>query len=146
MVAKTFRMNSLGAALLMLALIIAGCSGHPLTTREQGTLAGGAVGAGAGAIIGATVGAPGAGAAIGGTLGGGAGFAVANAVQNEQIRIRRTQLQLSSQRRQIEKNHREIVRLESAREQSTHHNHKKIHSNSQKYKAADSRAGREYQL
>ena len=46
------------------ALLVAGCSGEPLSTREKGTLIGGGVGAATGAIIGAAVGSPGAGAAI----------------------------------------------------------------------------------
>src|SRR5579864_7580877 len=59
------------------ALLVAGCSGEPLSTREKGTLIGGGLGAATGAIIGAAVGAPGAGAAIGGAIGGVGGFAVA---------------------------------------------------------------------
>ncbi|HEX4210266.1 MAG TPA: glycine zipper domain-containing protein [Candidatus Binataceae bacterium] len=62
-----------------------GCEGAPLTTREKGTLAGGAVGAGGGALVGAAVGAPGAGAAIGGVTGAGAGYLVGNHMQNEEI-------------------------------------------------------------
>jgi osmotically inducible lipoprotein OsmB len=68
--------------LMMLALV--GCSGQPLTTREKGTLLGGAAGAGAGAIVGSTVGAPGAGAAIGGAGGAAVGYAIGNHLQNEQ--------------------------------------------------------------
>jgi hypothetical protein len=63
---------------------LAGCSGEPLTTREKGTLLGGAVGAGGGALIGSAVGAPGAGAAIGGVGGAVAGYAIGNHMQNEQ--------------------------------------------------------------
>jgi osmotically inducible lipoprotein OsmB len=66
------------------AMLLAGCSGAPLTTREKGTLLGGAVGAGGGAIIGSTVGAPGAGAAIGGALGAGTGYVIGNQMQNEE--------------------------------------------------------------
>jgi hypothetical protein len=44
--------------LMTLALI--GCSGEPLSTREKGTLLGGAAGAGAGALVGGAVGHPGA--------------------------------------------------------------------------------------
>lgn len=63
-----------------------GCSGEPLTTREKGTMLGGAVGAGSGALIGAAVGHPGAGAAIGGIGGAAAGYAIGNHMQNEQDR------------------------------------------------------------
>jgi uncharacterized protein YcfJ len=78
--------NRLGSALLALVMFasIAGCAGQPLTTREKGTLLGGAVGAGGGALVGSAVGAPGAGAAIGGVGGAVAGYAIGNHVQNEQ--------------------------------------------------------------
>jgi hypothetical protein len=78
--------NSLIAVVLGVVLLLAGCAGAPLTTREKGTLAGGAVGAGAGALIGSAAGAPGAGAAIGGVLGAGGGYLVGNHLQNEQYR------------------------------------------------------------
>ncbi len=65
-----------------------GCYGAPLTTREKGTLIGGAAGAGAGALIGSAVGAPGAGAAIGGLAGAGTGYVIGNHIQSEQIQRR----------------------------------------------------------
>ncbi|MGO9057107.1 MAG: glycine zipper domain-containing protein [Candidatus Binataceae bacterium] len=74
------------AASLAAAMFVAGCAGAPLTTREKGTLLGGAVGAGGGALVGSAVGAPGAGAAIGGVLGAGTGYVVGNQLQNEQYR------------------------------------------------------------
>lgn len=74
------------AASLATAMFLAGCSGAPLTTREKGTLLGGAVGAGGGALVGSAVGAPGAGAAIGGVLGAGTGYVVGNHLQNEEYR------------------------------------------------------------
>jgi len=69
---------------LMMALAIIGCSGEPLSTREKGTLLGGAAGAGAGALVGGAVGHPGAGAAIGGVGGAAAGYGIGNHMQNEQ--------------------------------------------------------------
>ena len=63
-----------------------GCAGTPLTTREKGTLLGGALGLGGGALVGSAVGAPGAGAAIGGIAGAGTGYLIGNHMQNEQIR------------------------------------------------------------
>jgi hypothetical protein len=72
-------------AALMLAGAV-GCDGAPLSTREKGTLAGGAIGAGGGALVGAAVGAPGAGAAIGGVTGAGAGYLIGNHMQNDEIR------------------------------------------------------------
>ena len=71
------------AAVLVMLAGLAGCYGQPLSTREEGTLLGGALGAGGGALVGAAVGHPAAGAAIGGDGGAAAGFAVGNQMQNE---------------------------------------------------------------
>jgi len=69
---------------LGLAILIAGCSA-PLTTREKGALAGGAVGAGAGAAIGSTTGHTGTGALIGAGVGAVSGALIGDALQaNEQ--------------------------------------------------------------
>ncbi len=75
--------GSLAIAIVLWAVVmtLTGCSGTPLSTREKGTLAGGAIGAGTGAIVGSAVGAPGAGAAIGGALGAGTGLLVGNELQ-----------------------------------------------------------------
>ena len=67
---------------LVMALSLAGCYGPPLSTREKGTLLGGAVGVGSGALIGSAVGSPAAGAALGGLLGAGGGYLVGNAMDN----------------------------------------------------------------
>ncbi len=72
-------------AITVLCALI-GCSGQPLTTREKGTMLGGAAGAGAGALIGAAAGHPGAGAAIGGVGGAAVGYGIGNHMQNEQNR------------------------------------------------------------
>ncbi|HKV54512.1 MAG TPA: glycine zipper domain-containing protein [Candidatus Binataceae bacterium] len=77
------RIVALVLSLLMMAVIV-GCAGAPLTTREKGTLLGGAVGAGGGALVGSAMGAPGAGAAIGGVAGAATGYAIGNHMQNEQ--------------------------------------------------------------
>ena len=76
-------MTVMGALSLVATLVLAGCSGQPLSTREKGTLGGGVLGAGTGALIGAAVGHPGAGAAIGGVLGAGTGYAVGNSLQTQ---------------------------------------------------------------
>lgn len=68
------------------AVTLSACSGQPLTTREKGTLGGGAVGAGAGALVGLAVGHPLAGAAIGGVVGAGTGMAIGNSLQNSEAR------------------------------------------------------------
>jgi uncharacterized protein YcfJ len=77
------RLIALVLSMLMM-LAIVGCYGEPLSTREKGTLLGGAAGLGAGALIGSAVGAPGAGAAIGGVGGALAGYGIGNHMQNEQ--------------------------------------------------------------
>jgi hypothetical protein len=69
---------------ILFMIAIVGCYGEPLSTREKGTLLGGAAGAGAGALVGSTVGAPGAGAAIGGLGGAALGYGIGNQMQNEQ--------------------------------------------------------------
>lgn len=67
-----------------LAILVAGCS-TPLTTREKGALAGGAIGAGAGAAIGSTSGNTGTGALIGAGVGAISGALIGDAIQaNEQ--------------------------------------------------------------
>src|SRR5215469_5417805 len=97
-------------------LVVAGCSGEPLSTREKGTLIGGGAGAATGAIIGAAVGAPGAGAAIGGAIGGIGGFAVGNAMQNNENQQHQTQAQISSQQEQIQRQQQEINQLKQQNE------------------------------
>lgn len=97
-------------------LVVAGCSGEPLSTREKGTLIGGGVGAATGAIIGAAVGAPGAGAAIGGAIGGVGGFAVGNAMQNNENQQKQTNAQVSSQQQQIQRQQQEINQLKQQQE------------------------------
>ena len=69
---------------ILMMIAVAGCYGQPLSTREKGTLLGGAAGLGAGALVGSAVGAPGAGAAIGGVGGALAGYGIGNHMQNEQ--------------------------------------------------------------
>ena len=63
-------MRKSAIVLLSFSTIMAACASGPLTGREKGALAGGALGAGAGAIIGNQVHHhTGAGAAIGGAAG-----------------------------------------------------------------------------
>ncbi len=70
--------------LVALALFVASCS-TPLSTREKGALAGGAIGAGAGAAIGSASGHTGTGALIGAGVGAVSGALIGDAMQaNEQ--------------------------------------------------------------
>jgi hypothetical protein len=67
-------------ALAGCTLALVACS-TPLSTREKGALAGGAIGAGAGAIVGHQVGHTGAGAVIGAGVGAISGAVIGDAIQ-----------------------------------------------------------------
>lgn len=110
--------GSLMAATVLWAIVMTmtACSGQPLSTREKGTLAGGAIGAGTGAIVGSAVGAPGAGAVIGGALGAGTGLLVGNELQNQEISQAHTQAQVSAQQRELNSQREEIDRLKRSSE------------------------------
>ncbi len=100
---RTIRSSGTMAPTILLAVILlVGCSGGPLTTREKGAGIGALGGAAAGGIIGATVGHPGAGAAIGGALGLGAGALVGDYMQGKetqnQQQIQRNQSDIERQR------------------------------------------------
>ncbi len=73
------------AITLAAATLVAGCS-SPMTTREKGALAGGAIGAGTGAIIGSQVGHAGAGALIGAGVGVVSGAIIGDAIQDAEQR------------------------------------------------------------
>ena len=102
----------MGALSLVATLVLAGCSGQPLSTREKGTLGGGVLGAGTGALIGAAVGHPGAGAAIGGVLGAGTGYAVGNSLQNQEVNSQQQGNQIEYQQREIQSQRRQIQQLQ----------------------------------
>jgi len=104
------------APMLFLAgtLLIAGCAGGSLTTREKGAGIGAVGGAVAGGLIGAAVGHPGAGAAIGGALGLGAGAVIGDQMQGQENQnysqdadIRRNQLERDRQQAEIDRLRRE---------------------------------------
>src|SRR5215472_11390557 len=97
-------------------LVLAGCSGQPLSTREEGTLGGTALGAGGGALIGAAVGHPLAGAAIGGVLGGGTGFVIGTSIQNQHDAKAPTERQVQRQQQEIESQRDQIQQLKSQSE------------------------------
>mgnify|MGYP001388042984 CR=1 FL=1 len=72
MTTRFYGLSPLGLV-LSAALVISGCAGGELSTREKGAGIGALGGAAVGGAIGAAVRHPGAGAAIGGVLGLGAG-------------------------------------------------------------------------
>lgn len=92
-----------GAGFIAL-LLISGCSGGGLTTREKGAGIGALGGAAAGGAIGAAVGHPGAGAAIGGVLGLGTGALIGDQLQGQEIKQTEQQKAIDQQRIEMEKN------------------------------------------
>jgi uncharacterized protein YcfJ len=112
------RSHRIATAGLVLAamLLVAGCSGQPLSEREKGTGVGALLGAGTGAIIGAAVGHPGAGAAIGGALGAGGGYAVGNEMQNQKVQNDQTQGQIQQQQQEIEHQRQQIEQMRQQQE------------------------------
>ena len=96
--AKTFSLQIF--ALTLAGIILAGCSGGPMTTREKGAGIGALGGAAAGGIIGATVGHPGAGALIGDYMQG-----------QEQTQYQQNQQQIQQNQREIERNRQDTQRL-----------------------------------
>jgi uncharacterized protein YcfJ len=105
-----------GLAVAIAMVVVMGCSGQPLSTREKGTFIGTGVGAATGAIIGAAVGNPLAGAAIGGGIGALGGYAIGNQMQNTENQQAQTQSQINSQQQQIESQQRQIQQLKSSSE------------------------------
>ena len=100
--------QSTGTAFLAGALLLTGCAGGPLSTREKGAGIGALGGAAAGGLVGSAVGHPGAGAAIGGALGLGAGALVGDQLQGQentnyqqQQQINRNQYELDRQRQEF---------------------------------------------
>ncbi len=102
-----------GASMLLLAgtLLITGCAGGPLTTREKGAGIGALGGALAGGLVGAAVGHPGAGAAIGGGLGLGAGALVGDQLQGHENTNYQQQQQINRNQAETQRNRQDIERL-----------------------------------
>src|SRR4030067_596198 len=101
------------APMLLLAgtLMVVGCAGGPLTTREKGAGIGAVGGAVAGGIIGAAVGHPGAGAAIGGGLGLGAGALIGDQMQGHENTNYQQQQQINRNQAETDRNRQDIQRL-----------------------------------
>ena len=106
--------NKLPMFLLAGTLVVGGCAGGSLTTREKGAGIGAVGGAVAGGLIGAAVGHPGAGAAIGGGVGLGAGAIIGDQMQGQENRhstqddsIRQNQAEIDRQQRELERLRRE---------------------------------------
>ncbi len=99
---KMIKQNN--ALSLLVSLIVAGCAGGDITTREKGAGIGALGGAAAGGLIGAAVGRPGVGAAVGGALGLGAGALIGDQLQGQENRQKEQQKSIDQQRAEIDKN------------------------------------------
>ena len=104
--------RSTGITVVAGALLLTGCAGGPLSTREKGAGIGALGGAAAGGIVGAAVGHPGAGAAIGGALGLGAGALVGDQLQGHEITNYQQQQQINRNQAEINRNRQDIQRLQ----------------------------------
>jgi outer membrane protein OmpA-like peptidoglycan-associated protein len=96
--------KQISARSLLIVLLIAGCAGGDISTREKGAGIGALGGATAGGLIGAAVGRPGVGAAIGGALGLGTGALIGDQLQGQQNKQNEQQKALDQQRAEIDKN------------------------------------------
>lgn len=112
---KTIIKNT-GIALVAGMLLLTGCAGGPLSTREKGAGIGALGGAAAGGLIGAAVGRPGTGAAIGGALGLGAGALVGDQLQGHENTNSYQQQQINRNQAEIDRNRQQIQRLQRDRE------------------------------
>src|SRR6202008_2436955 len=97
--------------LLSGAILIGGCAGGPLTTREKGAGIGALGGAAAGGLIGAAVGHPAAGALVGGGLGLGAGALIGDQMQGQENQNSRQDEEIRQNQRETNRQQTEIDRL-----------------------------------
>lgn len=108
--------KSTAVTIVATTLLLAGCAGGPLTTREKGAGIGALGGAAAGGLIGAAVGRPGTGAAVGGALGLGAGALVGDQLQGQENTNYQQQQQLNRNQAEIDRNRQQIQRLQQQHE------------------------------
>jgi phage tail tape-measure protein len=108
--------KSTAVTIVATTLLLAGCAGGPLTTREKGAGIGALGGAAAGGLIGAAVGRPGTGAAVGGALGLGAGALVGDQLQGHENTNYQQQQQINRNQVEIDRNRQQIQRLQQQRE------------------------------
>src|SRR5262245_27514519 len=104
-------MKRLLGTLSLIALLSGGCA-TPVTMREKGALAGGALGAGAGAIIGNQVGHhAGKGALIGGAMGALGGGLIGDQMEGQNQQQSAQSSKIEQNRRELERQRREIDAL-----------------------------------
>jgi phage tail tape-measure protein len=109
--ANTKVMGKAPVVFLAGALLLAGCAGGPLSTREKGAGIGALGGAAAGGLIGSAVGRPGVGAAVGGGLGLGAGALIGDQLQGQENTNYQQQQQINRNQAEINRSRQEIERL-----------------------------------
>ena len=107
--------NKAGMLLLGGMLMVAGCAGGPLTTREKGAGIGVLGGAATGGIIGSAVGNPVAGALIGGAVGLGAGALIGDQIQGQQNQSARQDADIRQNQLERDRQQNEIDRLREQR-------------------------------
>jgi phage tail tape-measure protein len=103
------------ASMMAGAILLSGCAGGSLSTREKGAGIGALGGAAAGGIVGAAVHHPGAGALIGGALGLGAGALVGDQLQGQENTQYQQQQQINRNQAEIDRNRQDIQRLQRQR-------------------------------
>jgi len=103
------------ALILTATLLLGGCAGGSLTTREKGAGIGALGGAAVGGIVGAAVGHPAAGAAIGGGLGLGAGALVGDQLQGQENQNYRQDSEIRNNQAEIDRQRYELERLRRER-------------------------------
>jgi phage tail tape-measure protein len=109
--ANTKTLGKTSVLFLAGALLLAGCAGGPLSTREKGAGIGALGGAAAGGLIGSAVGHPGVGAAVGGGLGLGAGALVGDQLQGQENTNYQQQQQINRNQAEINRSRQDIERL-----------------------------------
>jgi len=103
------------ATMITGTVLVSGCAGGSLSTREKGAGSGALGGAAAGGIIGAAVRRPAAGALIGGALGLGAGALIGDQLQGHENTQYQQQQQINRNQADIERQRQEIQRIKQQR-------------------------------
>ena len=105
---KTKLIGKAPVLFLAASILVAGCAGGSLTTREKGAGIGALGGAAAGGLIGSAVGRPGVGAAVGGGLGLGAGALIGDQLQGQENTNYQQQQQINRNQAEINRSRQEI--------------------------------------
>ena len=115
MISKKTLFRGTAVSMMAATILLSGCSGGSLSTREKGAGIGALGGAAAGGIIGSTVRHPAAGALIGGALGLGAGALVGDQLQGHENVQYQQQQQINRNQADIERQRQEIQRMQRQR-------------------------------